>query len=423
MLALYLWTYASSVLAHAVFLGLPASARLGRAGMAVVAVPLAVTLLRARRRSPAEPPAAAPASTRPDDRPARPARRRRRADRAHLVNAARCCAGPPTGPATVDEPVAVLLPLRDEADRVTPCLRALLAQRGVPGLRIVVLDDGSTDGTADVVRAVAGDDPGSRCSPGRRCRRAGWASRTPASSWPTRADPDADVLVFVDADVVLAPHAVAAAVDRAARRPASTLLSPYPRIVAATAGDRLVQPLLQWLWLTFLPLRAMERSRAAVAGRGRRAVPGGRTGPATTAAGGHAAVARRGAGGHRAGPGGQAGRRPDRARRRLPAGHLPDVRRPGRELRDGYTQVAVGVVRLPAGAGGRGGAAAAALRRPAAGRAAACWRPARRRWPPWAWPAYLLGVAGRVRQRPRDRRPGAGPTRWPTRCRSWCSAG
>nr|WP_091238849.1 carotenoid biosynthesis protein [Micromonospora matsumotoense] len=50
MFALYLWTYFSSVLAHAVFLRLPASAIWGAVGMAVVAVPLAVTLLRARRR-------------------------------------------------------------------------------------------------------------------------------------------------------------------------------------------------------------------------------------------------------------------------------------------------------------------------------------------------------------------------------------
>ncbi|NLU77471.1 carotenoid biosynthesis protein [Micromonospora sp. HNM0581] len=49
MYALYLWTYGSSVLAHAVFLDLPASAVWGAAGMAVVAGPLAVTLLRERR--------------------------------------------------------------------------------------------------------------------------------------------------------------------------------------------------------------------------------------------------------------------------------------------------------------------------------------------------------------------------------------
>lgn len=44
MYALYLWTYASSLLAHAVFLDLPASAVWGGLAMAVVAVPLAVTL-------------------------------------------------------------------------------------------------------------------------------------------------------------------------------------------------------------------------------------------------------------------------------------------------------------------------------------------------------------------------------------------
>ncbi|MET7866060.1 carotenoid biosynthesis protein [Micromonospora taraxaci] len=49
MIALYLWTYFSSILAHAVFLDLPASALWGAAGMSVTAIPLAVTVLRARR--------------------------------------------------------------------------------------------------------------------------------------------------------------------------------------------------------------------------------------------------------------------------------------------------------------------------------------------------------------------------------------
>ncbi|MEW2143725.1 carotenoid biosynthesis protein [Micromonospora vinacea] len=49
MFALYLWTYFSSILAHAVFLDLPASALWGAAGMSVTAVPLAVTVLRAQR--------------------------------------------------------------------------------------------------------------------------------------------------------------------------------------------------------------------------------------------------------------------------------------------------------------------------------------------------------------------------------------
>jgi putative membrane protein len=46
MHALYLWTYCSSVLAHAVFLGLPWSALWGGLAMGVVAVPLGVRLWR-----------------------------------------------------------------------------------------------------------------------------------------------------------------------------------------------------------------------------------------------------------------------------------------------------------------------------------------------------------------------------------------
>ena len=47
MFGLYLWTYGSSVLAHAAFFGLPASAAWGGLGMGLIAVPLAVTLYRA----------------------------------------------------------------------------------------------------------------------------------------------------------------------------------------------------------------------------------------------------------------------------------------------------------------------------------------------------------------------------------------
>jgi hypothetical protein len=185
-------------------------------------------------------------------------------------------------PGMTAERVAVLLPLRDEADRVTPCLEALLGQRGVPDLDIVVLDDGSTDGTADLVRAVAGDRV--RLLAGSPLP-AGWLGKPYACRQLADAAPDAHVLVFVDADVVLAPDAVAAAVTLL-RATGVTLLSPYPRI---TGAGRLVQPLLQWSWLTFLPLRAMERSpRASLAAAGGQWLVIDRAG--YDRAGGHAAV-------------------------------------------------------------------------------------------------------------------------------------
>lgn len=197
-------------------------------------------------------------------------------------------AEPTSSAVIVAEPVAVLLPVRDEADRVTGCLRSLLAQRGVPHLEIVVLDDGSSDGTAEVVRSVAADDPRVRLVTGAPLPP-GWLGKPYAcQQLAEAAGPDVGVLVFVDADVVLTPYAVAAAVTELRAVPAA-LLSAYPRIVAGSAGERLVQPLLQWLWLTFLPLRAMERSaRPSLAAAGGQFLVLDRAG--YQRAGGHAAV-------------------------------------------------------------------------------------------------------------------------------------
>jgi hypothetical protein len=155
--------------------------------------------------------------------------------------------------------VSVLLPVRDEADRVAACLTALLDQRGLSDLDIVVLDDGSTDGTAEVVRSIVATHPAGaavRLLTGESVPD-GWLGK-PFACHQLAAAARYDTLVFVDADVLLSPDAVAVAVRALA---GFDLLSPYPRIVTVGAGGRLVQPLLQWSWLTFLPLGAMRRSR------------------------------------------------------------------------------------------------------------------------------------------------------------------
>lgn len=163
----------------------------------------------------------------------------------------------PTATSTATR-VSVLLPVRDEALRVAPCLQALLGQQGVD-LEVVVLDDGSSDGTAGLVRAVSDGDPRVRLLTGGELP-AGWLGKPYAcQQLADAAASTSDVLVFVDADVVLAPYAVAATVALL-EQTGLDLLSPYPR-QEAPGVTGLVQPLLQWSWLTFLPLRRAERSR------------------------------------------------------------------------------------------------------------------------------------------------------------------
>ncbi|MDX3111626.1 glycosyltransferase, partial [Nonomuraea angiospora] len=48
--------------------------------------------------------------------------------------------------------VSVVIPARDEAARIGPCLRAVLAASAVS--EVIVVDDGSRDGTAEVAASL-----------------------------------------------------------------------------------------------------------------------------------------------------------------------------------------------------------------------------------------------------------------------------
>jgi hypothetical protein len=174
----------------------------------------------------------------------------------HAVVNTRLLRRPPALPRPVERRVTVVLPVRNEAGQVGDCLAAVLDQRGVRDLRVVVVDDGSTDGTGDEVRAAA-DGRVSLVPAGEPA--AGWLGKPNACAQGAAAAGDADVLVFLDADVRLMPDALTSAVavlDDAGL----DLVSPWPRQLTGSAAERLVQPLQQWLWATLLPLRLAERS-------------------------------------------------------------------------------------------------------------------------------------------------------------------
>ena len=178
---------------------------------------------------------------------------------AHTVYNLAILRTPPTSPPVVAERVSVLLPARDEAARIESCVTALLASEGLRDLEVVVLDDGSTDGTADVVRRCAAGDPRLTIVDGGAADLPeGWLGKTWACERLARAS-SGSVLVFVDADVVVARHGIAASVTLL-RQSRLDLVCPYPRQLAEGVLPRLVQPLLQWSWATLLPLGLAESS-------------------------------------------------------------------------------------------------------------------------------------------------------------------
>jgi cellulose synthase/poly-beta-1,6-N-acetylglucosamine synthase-like glycosyltransferase len=152
--------------------------------------------------------------------------------------------------------VGVVVPMRNEAENVEGIVATLSAQDGP--FHFYLLDDNSEDKTLELLqRFTAGD---SRFTVIKGAPLAdGWIGKTWALQQLYKASNE-DVLVSIDADVRLANNAINKAVTslRGARL---DFLSPYPRQIARSFGERLVQPLLQWSWLTTVPLRYAEGAR------------------------------------------------------------------------------------------------------------------------------------------------------------------
>ena len=133
---------------------------------------------------------------------------------------------------TVGPQVTVVIPARDEAGRIGPCLDAL---HWCGDVEVVVVDDQSVDDTAAIARAS-----GARVVAGSPLPP-GWAGK----AWALQQGIEAatgDVIVTLDADVVPAPALVGFLTDRLAQ--GFDLLTVAGRFDCPTPGSRWLHPAL-----------------------------------------------------------------------------------------------------------------------------------------------------------------------------------
>jgi chlorobactene glucosyltransferase len=137
--------------------------------------------------------------------------------------------------------VSVLVPARNEVQRIGPCLRSLLAQ-DYPNFECIVLDDQSDDGTPDLVRSL-GFSASSRFKLiSGRPLPPNWVGKSWACHQLSQVA-RGEYLVFTDADIVHHPGTISAAVN-AIHRERSDLLTAWPRQVTEAFGERLLIPFL-----------------------------------------------------------------------------------------------------------------------------------------------------------------------------------
>lgn len=144
--------------------------------------------------------------------------------------------------------LSVLIPARDEAENLPRCLATVLSQPGVE--EVLVYDDHSTDATPAVVQRFAARDGRVRLIPPLPLPD-GWCGKTFACQTLAR-HAAAPWLLFLDADAILAPGAVAGILEEAARRQV-TLLSCWPALAMHTVWEKLLMPMLNFVVLTLYP--------------------------------------------------------------------------------------------------------------------------------------------------------------------------
>jgi hopene-associated glycosyltransferase HpnB len=167
--------------------------------------------------------------------------------------------------------VVAVVPARNEAGMLPVTLPALLGQDYPGVLAVIVVDDGSSDGTGEVatriaakagrpLRVVSGTPP----PDGER-----WAGKVWAMAQGLRAAGPGDYVVFTDADIAWEAHMLRRLVT-AAVGDDRDLVSQMALLRTATGWERVVVPAFVYFFAQLYPFRRVNRpgSRTAAAAGG-----------------------------------------------------------------------------------------------------------------------------------------------------------
>jgi hopene-associated glycosyltransferase HpnB len=176
-------------------------------------------------------------------------------------------AGPMLGPARPDPApeICVVVPARNEAQTIGGALRSLLEQDYPGPMRVIMVDDRSTDGTIGIARAIG--DPRLSIVEGLD-RPDGWSGKLWAVQQGVLAAGAAPVLLLTDADIEHAPGHLSSLMARM-QQDGLDLVSEMVALNCQSAAERWLVPAFVFFFQLLYPFALVNdptRKAAAAAG-------------------------------------------------------------------------------------------------------------------------------------------------------------